>query len=123
MEGSFFVILVSSILYLLTSLGIGLLISGGLKAQFLACQIALLVSFLPSVLLSGFVFDLRNVPDFIAVVAYTLPPTYFIELLRGAFLSGDNWTVIWKDWVILFLYLTVFFYLTNKTLKKTLEKK
>ncbi len=45
MEGSFFVILVSSILYLLTSLGIGLLISGGLKAQFLACQIALLVSF------------------------------------------------------------------------------
>lgn len=123
MEGSFFVILVSSILYLLTSLGIGLLISGGLKAQFLACQIALLVSFLPSVLLSGFVFDLRNVPDFIAVVAYALPPTYFIELLRGAFLSGDNWTVIWKDWVILFLYLTVFFYLTNKTLKKTLEKK
>ncbi|WP_300966749.1 ABC transporter permease, partial [Turicimonas muris] len=123
MEGSFFVILVSSILYLLTSLGIGLLISGGLKAQFLACQIALLVSFLPSVLLSGFVFDLRNVPGFIAVVAYALPPTYFIELLRGAFLSGDNWTVIWKDWVILFLYLTVFFYLTNKTLKKTLEKK
>lgn len=123
MEGSFFVILVSSILYLLTSLGIGLLISGGLKAQFLACQIALLVSFLPSVLLSGFVFDLRNVPDFIAGVAYALPPTYFIELLRGAFLSGDNWTVIWKDWAILFLYLTVFFYLTNKTLKKTLEKK
>ena len=123
MEGSFFVILVSSILYLLTSLGIGLLISGGLKTQFLSCQIALLVSFLPSVLLSGFVFDLRNVPNFISYVAYALPPTYFIELLRGAFLSGDNWSVIWKDWGILCLYIAIFFYLTNKTLKKTLEHK
>lgn len=123
MEGSFFVILISSVLYLLTSLGIGLLISGALRNQFFACQVALLVSFLPSVLLSGFVFDLRNVPDFISYVAYTLPPTYFIELLRGSFLSGDDWQIIGKDWAILGLYIAVFFFLTNKTLKKTLENK
>lgn len=123
MVGSFWVILISSVLYLLVSLGIGLLISGGLRNQFFASQVALMVSFLPSVLLSGFVFDLRNVPDFIAYVSYGLPPTYFIELLRGSFLAGDDWQIIWKDWLILTAYIVVFFYLTNKTLKKTLEKK
>ena len=89
MEGSFFVILVSSILYLLTSLGHRAVNLRRIKSSVSSLPNRFACKLLPSVLLSGFVFDLRNVPDFIAVVAYTLPPTYFIELLRGAFLSGE----------------------------------
>lgn len=122
-EGSLTVIIVSSAIYLLVALGAGLWISGFTKNQFLASQLVILMTFLPSVMLSGFVFDLRNVPDVIAAVSYALPPTYFMELIRASFLSGtDAWTVF-KDCGILAGYAVLFFYLVTRSLKKTLEKK
>lgn len=122
MVGSVAVIIGSSVLYLLTALGLGLLISALLKNQFLASQACILVSFLPCVLLSGFVFDLRNVPEAIAVIAYMLPATYFMELIRSSFLSGDDPAMIIKDWLILLGYAALFFVIVKFNLKKTLEK-
>ena len=63
-------------LYLLVSLALGLVISGVTRNQFAASQLALLASFMPAMMLSGFVFDLRNVPVAIQVVSQVLPATH-----------------------------------------------
>lgn len=89
-EGSFWLLLISSMLYLLAALGMGLLISSLTRSQFLAGQITILVSFLPAVLLSGFLFDLRNVPLAVRVIGHILPSTYYMELLKTLLLAGDN---------------------------------
>ena len=122
-EGSLTVIIGSSCIYLLTALGAGLWISGITKNQFLASQLVIIISFLPSVMLSGFVFDLRNVPSAISAVSYVLPPTYFMELIRASFLSGTDAVTVLKDVSILAGYAFLFFFFVTRTLKKTLEKK
>ena len=99
------------------------LISGITKNQFLASQLVIIISFLPSVMLSGFVFDLRNVPSAISAVSYVLPPTYFMELIRASFLSGTDAVTVLKDVSILAGYAFLFFFFVTRTLKKTLEKK
>ena len=122
-EGSLTVIIGSSCIYLLTALGAGLWISGITKNQFLASQLVIIISFLPSVMLSGFVFDLRNVPSAISAVSYVLPPTYFMELIRASFLSGTDAVTVLKDVSILAGYAFLFFFFVTRALKKTLEKK
>jgi len=103
-QGSLVLLLLSSMLYLLVTLGIGLLISAKTRNQFLASQIAIIFSFLPALMLSGFLFDLRNVPTFIRVVGSILPATYFMELVKTLFLAGNNWPLIAKNLAILVAY-------------------
>ena len=104
MKGSFLLILLGSMLYMLVSLGIGLLISAVTRNQFLASQIALLASFLPAMMLSGFVFDLRNIPVVVQWVGYALPATYFMELMKTLFLAGNVPSIVIKDCLLLALY-------------------
>ena len=81
-------------LYLLVTLGIGLLISTVVKSQFVASQLAVLATFLPATLLSGFLFDLRNMPSGVRAITYALPARYYVSLLQTLFLAGDVWTVV-----------------------------
>ena len=104
MVGSLLLILLSSVLYLFVALGIGLLISSALKNQFAASQLALMVSFMPAMMLSGFLFDLRNVPAGVRWIGQALPATYFMELLKSLFLAGNLWPMIFKNCAILLLY-------------------
>lgn len=90
MYGSLTLLLLGSMLYLLVALGMGLLISSLTRNQFLASQIALIASFLPALMLSGFMFDLRNVPPAIRFVGEVLPATWFMGLIRTLFLAGNN---------------------------------
>jgi ABC-2 type transport system permease protein len=120
-RGSLWVIIVASILYLMVSLLLGLFISGVARTQFKASQIALLASFLPAMMLSGFVFDLRNVPLVIQVVGQLLPATHFMSLVKTLFLAGDNWPQIVRNCSILLLYAVVLTIATRRTLRKTLE--
>jgi pyoluteorin transport system permease protein len=100
-RGSLAVLGVASILYLLVSLAIGLLISSATKNQFLASEITLLVSFLPAVMLSGFLFDLRSMPAVVRLVTYVLPARYYVALLQSIFLVGDVWAVILPNATVL----------------------
>ncbi|MBV1786855.1 ABC transporter permease [Marinobacterium sp. D7] len=120
-NGSLLVLLLASMLYLLVALGIGLLISSATKNQFLASQIAILASFLPALMLSGFVFDLRNLPVGIQVISYALPATYFIELIRTLFLAGNFWPLIVKDCLILGGYALVLLSLARYVTRKRLD--
>lgn len=114
-HGSIWLILLGSTLYLFVSLGMGLVISSVTKNQFLASQIALIVSFLPAVMLSGFLFDLRNVPLAVRIVGQILPATYYMELLKSLFLAGNNWPLIIKNCSVLLGY-AVFFQLIARKL-------
>lgn len=119
--GSLAIIILCSMLYLLVTLGMGLTISSITKNQFLASQLALLVSFLPAMMLTGFLYDLRSVPVFIRNVGQILPATYYLELLKSLFLAGNNWHLIYKNCLILFFYAIFFISLALKVTKKSLE--
>lgn len=120
-RGSLAVLIIASLLYLLVSLAIGLLISGKTRNQFQASQLAMLASFLPAMMLSGFVFDLRNVPTAIQVVSHLLPATYFMELVKTLFLAGNNWAMIAKNCAVLALYALVLIGAATRTLQKKLD--
>jgi ABC-2 type transport system permease protein len=119
-RGSLWVIVFASLLYLAVSLLLGLLISGRTRSQFLASQVALLVSFLPALMLSGFVFDLRNVPVVVQVISHLLPATHFMGLIKTLFLAGNNWPMIVQGCAILSLYIAVLTVATRRTLRKRL---
>jgi len=105
--GSMWVLVLASMLYMFVSLGIGLLISAMTKNQFLASQVALLASFLPAMMLTGFIFDLRNVPTAVYVIGQLVPATYFLELVKSLFLAGNYWPMIIKNCSVLAVYAVV----------------
>lgn len=121
LHGSFAILLLATILYLFVALGIGLLISSATKSQFLSCQLALLVGFLPSMMLSGFIFDLHSVPEWVNAIGHVIPPTYYLELLKSLFLAGNNWELIIKNCSILTLYAIFFIGLALKVTRKRVE--
>lgn len=120
MRGSLWVIILSSLLYLLVSLGLGLFISAATRNQFAASQMALLVSFMPALMLSGFIFDLRNMPVVIQVISQLLPATHFMGLIKTLFMAGDYWPDILRSCGILALYAIVLVVLTRRSLAKRL---
>ena len=121
MRGSLVVIVLASLLYLMVALLLGLFISGRTRNQFEASQLAMLASFMPAMMLSGFVFDLRNVPLVVQLVSQLLPATHFMSLIKTLFLAGDNWPMILRDCAILVLYMLVLLWATRATLRKTLD--
>ncbi|WP_428852674.1 ABC transporter permease [Imbroritus primus] len=121
MRGSLALVVASSMLYLTVSLLLGLFLSGAMRNQFHAGQMASLVSFMPALMLSGFVFDLRNVPLVIQVVSQLLPATHFMVLIRTLFLAGDHWPTILRSTVVLSLYAVALVFAARATVRKTLE--
>jgi ABC-2 type transport system permease protein len=121
MRGSLILIVLGALLYLLVSLALGLAISGLTRNQFQASQVALLTSFLPATMLSGFVFDLRNVPVVVRWVAQLLPATHFMGLVKTLFLAGNNWPMIIQECLILTLYAVVLISLARVSLRKRLD--
>ena len=104
MEGSMWLLVLSSVLYMFVALGVGLLISSETKNQFIASQVALLTSFLPAMMLSGFLFDLNNVPTAVRVIGELLPATHFLDLIKTLMLAGNVWPIVVKDCAILAAY-------------------
>jgi ABC-2 type transport system permease protein len=119
--GSLLLILACSMLYLLVALGIGLLISAATKNQFMASQLALLSSFLPALMLSGFLFDLRNMPAAVGALGQVLPATYYLELLKSLFLAGNIWPMILRNCAILLLYAIVLMAAARFKTRKRIE--
>jgi ABC-2 type transport system permease protein len=119
-RGSLWVLAGTSMLYLLVALGLGLLISSAVKSQFVASQVTLLVTFLPAVMLSGFLFDLRSMPAVVRMITYVLPARYYVAILQTAFLAGDVWGVIVPNTAILAGMAAVLLILTRLATRKKL---
>jgi ABC-2 type transport system permease protein len=89
MRGNWLALLVAMSLFLIGALGTGLLISTVAESQQVAFQIALLVSLLPTIMLSGFIFPISSMPPALQVVTYLVPARYFLIALRGIVLKGS----------------------------------
>ncbi len=121
-RGSFAVVVASSVLYLLVSLGLGLFVSGKTRSQFMASQVTVIAGFLPAVILSGFIFDLRSAPVWADAIAHCLPPVYYMELLRIGFLTGGMKTLLVRDFIVLTGFALLFLFLSYTVCAKRIRK-
>ena len=110
---------VLAILLTLTAMGtaLGLFISAKVKNQFLAIELAVVLAYMPSLMLSGFLFDLRSVPVWIEFVGRLLPPTYAVEAFKQCFLAGDG-PILWRNVGILCCWAALFFCMAVRVLRK-----
>ena len=107
--------------FLTGALFLGLLLSIVLKTQVLANQLALFSNYLPTLLLSGFVFGIHNMPLPIQAITFIIPARYFIVMLRGIFLKGIGLEILWLNALLLCLYALAMVILAHK--KMTLKLK
>jgi ABC-2 type transport system permease protein len=121
LRGSLWVLLTAAALFLLAALGMGLLISIMTKSQFVAGQVAIVVTFLPAFILSGFMFDIGSMPPVIQVLTHLIPARYFVAILQTVFLAGDVWSVILPNALALLLMAAVFLGLARRKTHKRLE--
>lgn len=121
LRGSLWLLLASSSAFLLCALGMGLLISTVSKNQFVAGQIAIIVTFLPAFILSGFVFDIRSMPAAIRLITHVVAARYFVAILQSLFLAGNVWSVVLPNILALAIMAAVFLVLARRASHKSLE--
>lgn len=117
-RGSLAALLAISSAFLLPALGLGLFISSATRNQFVASQIALLSAFLPTLLLSGFVFEISSMPWPIQALTYAVPARYLIPALQTVFLAGDLWELILPDIAIMIGFGFLFFFLSFRVTRR-----
>ena len=104
MRGSWWSLLLATTLFLLGALGSGLFVSTIAESQLVAFQVVLILSFLPTLLLSGFIFPIQNMPKPIQLVTYFVPARYFLVALRGIVLKGVGLATVWQSLAALSMY-------------------
>ena len=118
LRGRLVILTLTSALFLTTALGMGLVISTISKNQFVAGQIAIVFTFLPAFILSGFIFDIHSMPLFIRVITHIIPASYFVTILQSVFLAGDIPGVIIPNAIALFFFSLFLFTLLVRISRK-----
>ncbi len=108
-------------LFLTGALFLGMTLSIVLKSQVLANQIAIISGFMPTLILSGFVFAIHNMPVLLQYLTYIVSARYFITLIRGIYLKGIGLEILWANAVMLSIYAAILIVISNRKLKLTLE--
>jgi len=121
LRGSVWVLALGTVLFLLTALGMGLLISTVTRVQFVAAQVAIITTFLPAFILSSFIFDVGSMPVAIQTLTRVIPARYFVAILQTVFLAGDVWSVFVPNAVALAIMATFFLTLTRRKARKRLD--
>lgn len=121
LRGSFWLLTLAAALFMLVSLMIGLLISIVSKNQFVAGQLAIIVTFLPAFILSGFLFDINSMPAVVQAITHIVPARYFVSLLQTLFLAGDIWPVVIPNMLALLAMLVFYYVVVSRKFHKRLE--
>jgi ABC-2 type transport system permease protein len=121
LRGSFLALLAASALYMLVALGMGLLISTVARSQFVAGQIALVATFLPAFILSGFIFQISSMPEAVQMITHIVPARYFVAMLQTLFMAGDIWPVLLANSAALLLIMVIVFGLARRKSRKRLD--
>jgi ABC-2 type transport system permease protein len=121
LRGSLLLLLAASALFLLAALAMGLLISTLAKNQFVAGQAAILATFLPAFILSGFIFDIGSMPAPIQWLTHIIAARYYVAILQTVFLAGDVWSVVLINAFALVIITVVFMGLVRRRTRKRLE--
>jgi ABC-2 type transport system permease protein len=106
--GSFILLMLETILFILMALCLGILISTAAKNQMVAMFISMIALMLPTIILSGFIFPIENMPIVLQWVSHIIPARWFISIIRGIMLKGVGISYLWKETLIL-IGMTVFF--------------
>src|SRR4029077_1859276 len=118
MRGNWLSLLVALSLFIIGALGTGLLISTVAETQQVAFQAALLTSFLPTLMLSGFIFPISSMPRFLQLVTYAVPARYFLIALRGVVLKGAGIAAFAVDLAALAVFAVVVLALASVRLRR-----
>jgi len=121
LKGNILFLFVVAGLFLVCGLGIGLFISVITKSQQLAFMLSIVLTLLPSFLLSGFIFPISSMPKIIQFISYLVPAKYFLIILRGIFLKGNGLSILWPEVVALFILGSVIILACSKKLRLSLE--
>ena len=108
-------------IFLVGALSLGMVISIVTKSQLLASQLAMVMTFLPSFLLSGFMYAISNMPKPIQMITYLIPARYFVALLKGIYLKGIGLDILCIEAGLLTIFGVMMLALANVKFKKKLE--
>jgi ABC-2 type transport system permease protein len=111
-------LLLGTLIFLIDSVMFGLLVGVRSNNQNSAVQIISLVGFITSLLLSGFIYPLNNIPFPLSLVTNVVPARYYINITRDAFLRGTGWSGVWFDFLMLTILGLVFFNISRRILSK-----
>ena len=111
-RGSVIALFLVASAFLMPALGLGLFISSATKNQFVASQFALVAAFLPTFILSGFLFEIGSMPWPIRLITHLVPARYLIPSLQTIFLAGDLWSLLLTDIAAMLVFGLVFFALS-----------
>lgn len=120
LNGSVVYLAILTTLFLVGALGLGIFISAAVKSQVLATQIAMVATYLPAVLLSGFLFDIASMPPALQGVTFLVPARYFVTVTRGIFLKGVGPEVLWPQALLMLAYAVIGLTLATRVFKKEL---
>jgi ABC-2 type transport system permease protein len=117
-RGSVILLLAESILFIILALSLGILISTFSRSQQVAMFISAFTLMLPTILLSGFIFPIENMPAILQWISYIVPPRYFIAIIRNIMLKGTDFIHIWKETTVIF-GMALFFLIVSAVKFKT----
>ena len=118
MRGSWLLLILSVSLFLVGALAFGVFVSTVAGTQQVAFQLAVLTSYMPTLMLSGFIFPISSMPAALQVVTYAVPARYFLTVLRGIVLKGVGAPAFWQDLAALVVFATVMLGLSSLRLKR-----
>ena len=120
-KGSIVLLLAESMLFILLALSIGIFISTVIKSQQMAMFISMFALMMPTILLSGFIFPIENMPEILQWFSYIIPPRWFIIIIKNIMLKGTGFLYVWKETLILSGMIIFFIALSIKKFKIRLE--
>jgi ABC-2 type transport system permease protein len=120
-RGSVVLLFLLSCIYILVALALGMTISTIAKSQILANQMAMVIGFLPTFLLSGFTFVIANMPFWLQWITYGIAPRYYVTILKEVFLKGADLTFLWAETLVLVGMTLAGLVVATKSFKKELR--
>jgi len=116
-QGSVLLLLAESLLFISMALSLGILISSITDSQQVAMMISLVALMLPTILLSGFIFPVENMPWILQILCYLMPPKYFISIIKSIMLQGNGMAYVWHQTLILIAFTGIFLTVSVKKFK------
>jgi len=120
-KGSFLLLILGSFIFLTGAMAIGVFISTNAHSSQEAMQAATLMTMLPSLLLSGLIFPIENMPWLLQLLSYLIPARYFLTILRGIFLKGTGLNYLWPEFLMMLTLSTLVIILSVRRFKKRIE--
>ena len=121
MRGSYLFLGAISFVFLVGGLMIGMLVSITTKSQLLSSQLSIVITYLPAIMMSGFVYPISSMPIPVQILTHIVPARYFIAILKSIYLKGLGLSMLWVDVLLLTVFAVVMVSVSVRKFHKRLE--